>query len=163
MGIAAPNAHGLADFEEALRQGRSGIRFFPELKELNFTCQVGGAPQDFENIRKGYFNEDTLMSMNENIGFAAVSAVDAWTDAGFKMPDVHDDTVDWDTGVIVGSGIGGMDTITGILVPMVNQGKVRRMGSRIVEQVMNSGTSATIAGLLALGNQATSNSAARAK
>ncbi len=160
MGIAAPNAHGLADFEEALRKGRSGIRFFPKLKELNFTCQVGGAPQDFENIRKGYFNEDTLMSMNENIGYAAVSAVDAWTDAGFKMRDVHDDTVDWDTGVIVGSGIGGMDTITTILVPMVSQGKVRRMGSRIVEQVMNSGTSASIAGLLALGNQVTSNSSA---
>ena len=34
------------------------------------------------------------------------------------------------------------------------------MGSRIVEQVMNSGTSARIAGLLALGNQVTSNSSA---
>ncbi len=160
MGVAAPNAHGLTDFEEALRQGRSGIRFFPELKELNFTCQIGAAPRDFENIRKGYFNEDTLMSMNENIGYAAVSAVDAWTDSGFSMPDIHDETVDWDTGVIVGSGIGGMDTITNILVPMVTQGKVRRMGSRIVEQVMNSGTSACIAGLLALGNQVTSNSSA---
>ncbi|HLE18333.1 MAG TPA: beta-ketoacyl synthase N-terminal-like domain-containing protein, partial [Syntrophales bacterium] len=39
-------------------------------------------------------------------------------------------------------------------------GKVRRMGSRIVEQVMNSGTSACVAGLLGLGNQVTSNSSA---
>jgi len=45
-------------------------------------------------------------------------------------------------------------------VPTVNEGKVRRMGSRMVEQVMNSGTSARIAGLLALGNQVTSNSSA---
>jgi 3-oxoacyl-(acyl-carrier-protein) synthase len=62
--------------------------------------------------------------------------------------------------VIAGSGIGGMDTISRTVVPMVNAGNVRRMGSRIVEQVMNSGTSARIAGLLALGNQVTSNSSA---
>jgi 3-oxoacyl-(acyl-carrier-protein) synthase len=43
---------------------------------------------------------------------------------------------------------------------MVNAGNVRRMGSRIVEQVMNSGTSARIAGLFGLGNQVTSNSSA---
>ncbi|HUH66209.1 MAG TPA: beta-ketoacyl-[acyl-carrier-protein] synthase family protein [Syntrophales bacterium] len=160
MGVAAPNANGVANFEDALRKGRSGIRFFPVLKELNFSCQVGGAPQNFDEIRKGYFNEDTLLSMNDNISYAAVCAVDAWRDAGFAVPGFDDENVDWDSGVIVGSGIGGMDTITNILVPMVSQGKVRRMGSRIVEQVMNSATSATIAGLLALGNQATSNSSA---
>jgi 3-oxoacyl-(acyl-carrier-protein) synthase len=53
-----------------------------------------------------------------------------------------------------------MDTIGETVVPMVNDGKTRRMGSRIVEQVMSSGTSARVGGLLALGNQVTSNSAA---
>lgn len=160
MGVVAPNAHGLDNFEAALREGRSGIRFIPELKELNFACQVGGVPQDFNTIRNSYFDHESLLSINDNIGYAAVSAIDAWRDAGFSVPDANDDRVDWDTGVIVGSGIGGMDTITNILVPMVSQGKVRRMGSRVVEQVMNSATSASIAGLLALGNQATSNSSA---
>ena len=160
MGVAAPNAHGLDPFEEALREGRSGIRFIPELQELNFACQIGGVPQGFSEIRKSYFDHEKLMSINDNIGYASVCAVDAWTDAGFTVPDSEDDQVDWDTGVIVGSGIGGMDTIAKTVVPMVNEGKVRRMGSRIVEQVMNSGTSARIAGLLALGNQVTSNSSA---
>ncbi|MCX5853446.1 MAG: beta-ketoacyl-[acyl-carrier-protein] synthase family protein [Deltaproteobacteria bacterium] len=160
MGVTAPNAHGLNQFEEALREGRSGIRFIPKLQELNFACQIGGVPQDFERIRSSYFDHEKLLSLNDNIGYASVSAVDAWTDAGFTMPDSDDDHVDWDTGVIVGSGVGGMDTIAKTVVPMVNEGKVRRMGSRIVEQVMNSGTSARIAGLLALGNQVTSNSSA---
>jgi 3-oxoacyl-(acyl-carrier-protein) synthase len=160
MGVAAPNAHGLNNFEDALREGRSGIRFIPELQELNFACQIGGVPQDFDTIRKNYFDHEKLLSLNDNIGYASVCAVDAWTDAGFIVPDSEDDNVDWDTGVIVGSGIGGMDTIAKTVVPMVNEGKVRRMGSRIVEQVMNSGTSARIAGLLALGNQVTSNSSA---
>lgn len=158
LGIVAPNAIGVHRFEEALREGRSGIRFIPRLKELNFACQVGGAPQGFEAVRDSYFHPDIIMSMNDNIGYAAVSAVDAWKDAGLKMPEGEE--VDWDSGVIVGSGIGGMDTIAEQVVPMVGQGQVRKMGSRIVEQVMGSGTSARISGLLALGNQVTSNSSA---
>ena len=160
MGVAAPNAHGLDNFEQALREGRSGIRFQPLLEELKFGCQIAGIPEDFDAIRKSYFDHEKLMSINDNIGYASVSAVDAWMDAGFSMPDGSDDTVDWDTGVIAGSGIGGMDTIAQSVVPMINEGRVRRLGSRIVEQVMNSGTSARIGGLIGAGNQVTSNSSA---
>lgn len=160
MGVAAPNAHGLDDFEKALREGRSGIRFQPLLEELKFGCQIAGIPENFDEIRKNYFDREKLMSINDNIGYASVSAVDAWTDAGFSIPDSTDDNVDWDTGVIAGSGIGGMDTIAQSVVPMVNEGRVRRLGSRIVEQVMNSGTSARIGGLIGAGNKVTSNSSA---
>ncbi len=160
MGVVAPNGHGTAVFEKALREGVSGIRHIPELEELKFGCQIGGIPQNFETVRTGYFDREKLMSLNDNIGFASVAAVDAWRDAGFAVPETDDDRVDWETGVICGSGIGGMDTIAKSVVPMVNARNVRRMGSRIVEQVMNSGTSARIAGLLALGNQVTSNSSA---
>lgn len=160
MGVVAPNGHGLEDYETALRSGRSGIRFISELQSLNFGCQVGGVPQDFDAILQRYMDEEQLLSVNDNIGYASVAAIDAWRDAGFKVPDADSDTVDWDTGAIVGSGIGGMQTIAGTVVPMVNEGKVRRMGSSIVERVMNSATSARIGGLLALGNQVTSNSSA---
>ena len=160
MGVAAPNAHGLDNFEQALREGRSGIRFQPLLEELKFACQIAGVPENFDAIRKSYFDHEKLMSINDNIGYASVSAVDAWMDAGFSMPDSNDETVDWDTGVIAGSGIGGMDTIAQSVVPMVNERRVRRLGSRIVEQVMNSGTSARIGGLIGAGNKVTSNSSA---
>ncbi|MGV8056708.1 MAG: beta-ketoacyl-[acyl-carrier-protein] synthase family protein [Smithellaceae bacterium] len=158
MGIVAPNAHGLGAYEEALRGGMSGIRFIPDLKNLNFSCQIGGIPQDFDTIRKRYFNHEKLLSINDNIGYASVSAIDAWRDAGLTVPEAEDDYVDWQSGVIVGSVRSGMDTIATQLLPMVKEGKVRRMGSRVVEQVMSSGTSACIAGILALGNQVTSNS-----
>ncbi len=160
MGVAAPNAHGLDDFEQALREGRSGIRHIPQLEELKFSCQIAGIPENFDEIRKSYFDREKLLSFNDNIGYASVSAVDAWRDAGFELPDGNDETVDWDTGVIAGSGIGGMDTIALSVVPMINEGRVRRLGSRVVEQVMNSGTSARIGGLIGAGNQVTSNSSA---
>src|SRR5574340_792965 len=108
MGIVASNGYGLNNYEEALREGRSGIRFITELQCLSFGCQVGGIPQDFDKILRKYFDEEKLMSVNDNIGYASVSAMDAWTDAEFTVPDTADDRVDWDTGAIVGSGIGGM-------------------------------------------------------
>ena len=160
MGVAAPNAHGLDSFEKAIREGISGIRFIPQLQELNFGCQIAGVPENFDEIRSNYFDREKLLSINDNIGYASVSAVDAWKDAGFNLKDDDDDSVDWDTGVIAGSGIGGMDTIANTIVPVINEGKVRRLGSRVVEQVMSSGTSARISGLLATGNQVTSNSSA---
>ncbi len=159
MGVTAPNGNGLHDFEQALREGKSGIRFFPRLEELKFSCQIGGMPENFDEIRTSYFDHEKLMSLNDNIGYISVSAVDAWRDAGFTWSD-DNDQVNWETGAILGCGIGGMDTIAERVVPMVSEGKTRRMGSRIVEQVMNSGTSARVGGLLALGNQVTSNSAA---
>lgn len=160
MGVAAPNAHGLDNYEQALRGGVSGIRFIPQLQELNFGCQIAGIPENFDDIRKSYFDREKLLSINDNIGYASVSAVDAWRDAGFNLNSDDDDTVDWDTGVIAGSGIGGMDTIANTIVPIINEGRVRRLGSRVVEQVMSSGTSARIAGLLGAGNKVTSNSSA---
>ena len=160
MGVVAPNAHGLDAYEEALRRGRSGIRFIPQLQELNFGCQIGGIPESFDEIKIRYFDQEKLLSINENIGYASVSAVDAWKDAGFILKSDDDDHVDWDTGVIAGSGIGGMDTIANSIVPLINERRVKRMGSSIVEQVMGSGTSARISGLLAAGNQVTSNSSA---
>ncbi|MGB5217190.1 MAG: beta-ketoacyl-[acyl-carrier-protein] synthase family protein [Smithella sp.] len=160
MGVVAPNAHGLDGYEKALRDGVSGIRFIPHLQELNFGCQIGGVPQNFDETRSRYFDQEKLLCMNENIGYASVAAIDAWKDAGFSPKSDNDDNVDWDTGVIAGSGIGGMDTIADTIVPLINEGKVKRLGSSVVERVMSSGTSARISGLLALGNQVTSNSSA---
>jgi len=53
-----------------------------------------------------------------------------------------------------------MDTIGERVVPLTDAGTLRRLGSTAVEQVMASGISARVAGLLALGNQVTSNSSA---
>ncbi|MFQ5650916.1 MAG: beta-ketoacyl-[acyl-carrier-protein] synthase family protein [bacterium] len=159
LGIIAPNAHGLEAYEAALRGGKSGIRFIPELERLKFGCQVAGVPPDLDEISARYFTEEQLLAMNSSIKYACIAAIDAWRDGGFEVPH-QDSDVNWETGAIVGTGIGGMDTIAERLVPLVNEKKVRRLGSTIVEQVMASGVSAKIAGLLALGNQVTTNSSA---
>ena len=160
LGIVAPNAHGVSDFEAALREGRSGIRKIDKLVELNFRCQVGGQPQGVKEYVGQYLTEEDLLAMNEAMIYSAVATIDAWKDAGLAVPERGSDTVNWDAGCIVGSGLSGMDTIGETLVPMIDARKVRRMGSSMVEQTMASSISAKLSGLLALGNQVSSNSSA---
>ena len=160
MGVVAPNAIGLADFDAALRAGRSGLRHVPRLAELNFGCTVAGVPQGADAVAEAYFGPDQLLAMNGNHRYGSIAAVDAWVDAGFERPDPADDRVYWEAGAVLGTGVGGLDTAGERLVPLTDAGQVRRLGSTIVEQVMGSGISARVSGLLALGNQVTSNSSA---
>ena len=160
LGIVAPNGNGLHDFEIALRKGRSGLRRHPAMEKHGFACRVAGVPQGADELAEAMFDSDELIAMNSSHRFAGIAAVDAWTDAGLPRPARDDETVDWDSGAILGTGIGGMDTIAAHIVPRVNSNSVRRLGSTMVEQVMASGVSARISGLLALGNQVTTNSSA---
>lgn len=160
LGVVAPNGSTLEQFDAALRSGRSGIRHVPIMKELNFGCTVGGIPQGVDELVERAFEEDQIMAMNSNHRFGCLAAINAWTDAGFDRPQAGDDRVNWEAGAVIGTGIGGLDTIAEKLIPNTDKGRVRRLGSTLVEQVMGSGVSARVSGLLALGNQVTSNSSA---
>jgi 3-oxoacyl-(acyl-carrier-protein) synthase len=160
LGVIAPNGNGTRDFEMALRKGRSGIRRNEKMVEHGFACQVAGVPQGVDELAEATFDEDELLAMNLGHRYCSLAAVEAWTDAGFERPDRDDDRVNWDAGAILGTGIGGMDTIGDRVVPFTDAKKVRRLGSTAVEQVMASGISARVSGQLALGNQVTTNSSA---
>ncbi len=160
VGVLAPNGHGKEEFSLSLKNGVSGIRYIEKLSELNFACHVGGIPQGTDEKAKKYFTEESLLAMSETMVFAGIAAIDAWADAGLEVPKPREDILHTDAGCIVGVGIGGMEVIAGKLTPMVNAGKTRRMGSTLVEQVMASGVSAKLSGILALGNQVTTNSSA---
>jgi 3-oxoacyl-(acyl-carrier-protein) synthase len=160
LGVVAPNGVGVAAFERALRDGRSGVRAIPRMAELGFGCRVAAVPLDVDEHAAKEFSPDLLRAMNSNHRYAALAALECWRDAGFARPERGDDRVDWDTGAVVGTGVGGMDTIAERVVPLTDAGEVRRLGSTAVEQSMASGPSARVAGLLGLGNQVTTNSSA---
>jgi 3-oxoacyl-(acyl-carrier-protein) synthase len=160
LGVIAPNGNGIRDFELALRKGQSGIRYQQTMEDAKFACRVAGVPQGVDELAEAAFSEDLLMAMNMSHRYAALAALEAWTDSGLERPAADDDHVYWETGAIVGTGIGGMDTTAEKVVPLTNAGKLRRLGSTAVEQVMASGVSARLSGLFALGNQVTTNSSA---
>ena len=111
MGVVAPNGHGLDGVRRP--SGRPfGHPDHPEARaNLGFACQVGGIPQGFEELRGQYFDHEKLLSINDNIGYAVGRGHRRLARCGLYRADAEDDRVDWDTGVIAGSGIGGMDTI----------------------------------------------------
>lgn len=160
IGVVAPNANGKDAFARALREGRSGLAYQAAMEEHGFACRVAGVPQGVDTLAEATFDPDELLAMNMSHRYASLAAVEAWLDAGLARPARDDDRVDWDTGAILGTGIGGMDTTAERVVPFTNAGKIRRLGSTAVEQVMASGISARVSGQLALGNQVTTNSSA---
>jgi len=160
IGVVAPNAVGVPEFELALRKGRSGLRVVPRMAELGFACHVAGVPQGVDELAESQLSPVLMRAMNSNHRHAALAALECWSDAGFARPERGDDRVDWDSGAVIGTGIGGMDTIAERVVPLTDAGQLRRLGSSAVEQSMASGVSARVAGLLGLGNQVTTNSSA---
>ena len=160
LGVVAPNGHGKEAFSRALRERTSGIRFYQYLRDSGLGCQVGGIPEGIDELRTHYLTEEEILATSQNTTLAAIAAIDAWHDAGLVRPAADSEEVNWDSGAIIGTSSGGMDVVAEKLVPMCNAGRVRRLGSTMVEQSMISSNSARVGGLLALGNQVSTNSSA---
>ncbi|HUN61672.1 MAG TPA: beta-ketoacyl-[acyl-carrier-protein] synthase family protein [Candidatus Sulfotelmatobacter sp.] len=159
MGIVAPNAVGLEAYREALCQGKSGIAPSVQMKELGFGCQVAGIPDISRQTEEGYFSHEFLRNSNDSMKYAVIASFDCWRDAGFSLPP-PDSPVDWKTACIIGTSLGGIDTIGEFVVPETNAKRVRRLGSSAAERAMASCASACVGGLLGLGGQVTTNSSA---
>lgn len=158
LGACAPNGAGLTSFVQSLDNGRSGITFQQELADLNFGCQVAGVPP-LQDIRIGdYFTPLQLKGLNSSgLVYGVIAGTDAWTDAGLTKAPA--DSPDWDTGIIFGTGILGVDKFREAIY-LVDAGNVRRLGSTSVIQTMASGISAYLGGIFGCGNQVTTNSSA---
>lgn len=158
LGVVSPNGVGLSNFLDGLREGRSGIRFFQELKDLGFSCCIAGQPEVTEEKKLEYLSPLQLRNFNSSgILYGCMAGIDAWKDAGLTMS--LDGPVDFESGTVFGTGTSGVDKFReGIY--LVDQGKVRRLGSTTVAQTMASGVSAYLSGILGLGNQVTTNSSA---
>ncbi len=158
MGVVAPNGVGLASFTDSIKKGVSGIRFFQELEDKGFSCCIGGIPEVSEEKKAEYLSPLQLRGFNStSILYGCMAGIDAWRDAGFVVDE--NSTVDYDTGLIFGTGTSGIEKFREAIYQIDNQ-NVRRLGSTSVVQTMASGISAYLGGMLGLGNQITTNSSA---
>ncbi len=158
LGVCAPNGTDLENFARALREGKSGIGFLSELKKLNFGCQIAGKPQVSTDHLNKYFTKLEQRGLNSSgLVYGVIAGLDAWRDAGLLL--VGEGEADWDSGVIFGTGILGVDKFREA-IHLVDEGNTRRLGSTTVIQTMASGISAYLGGKLGAGNQVTTNSSA---
>ncbi len=158
LGVVAPNGVGLDVFTHSIQNGISGIRHDSELERLRFSCQIAGKPVVDAAVALNYFSELELRNFNSSgILYGVIAAIDAWTDAGLLLE--INETPDWDSGVIFGTGTSGIDKFRECIYK-IDDFQTRKLGSTAVAQTMNSGVSAYIGGKLGLGNQVTTNSSA---
>ena len=158
LGVAAPNGVGIPAFTEAIKTGTSGIRHDAQLQELQFSCQIAGQPQITDELKSQYFTDLELRGFNSTgILYGVIAGMEAWKNAGLLIE--NNDKPDWDSGTIFGSGTSGIAKFRESIYK-IDELQVRRLGSNVVAQTMNSGVSAYLGGKLGLGNQVTTNSSA---
>ena len=158
MGVVAPNAIGLDNFLKAIMRGRSGITFHQKLKDLKFSCCIGGIPTISEELKRQYLTPLQLRGFDSSgILYGCIAGTDAWRDAGLKID--KNSPPDHESGMIFGAGTSGIEKFREAIYKLDDQ-QVKRLGSTVVVQTMASGISAYLGGILGLGNQVTTNSSA---
>ncbi|MFT4664310.1 MAG: 3-oxoacyl-(acyl-carrier-protein) synthase [Polaribacter sp.] len=158
LGIVAPAAKDINEFLENLQLGQSTNTFLPELEQKGFQCHVGGIAKIGNMEDKAWFDYFDLNEASNFIQLACKAGIEAWESSGLKLPDFESDQVDWDTGIILGSGFAGLDVVANKVVPFTNEGAPKKIGSFGVQHTMGSGAAAQLGSMLSVGNLVTSNS-----
>jgi 3-oxoacyl-[acyl-carrier-protein] synthase-1 len=137
MGIVASIGNDVAEVLESLRLARPGIVFAPEYAELNFRCQVHGAPKldPFAVL-----DRRTTRFMGKGAAWNYIAMQQAIDDAGLEERDVKNVR----TGIVMGSG--GPSTRTVVEAADITREKgPKRIGPLAVPKAMSSTASATLA------------------
>jgi len=128
MGLVTPLGVGLDNNWNRLTNGESGIGPITKFNVEDIPAKIAGVVPVGETA-EGKFNADDYMSPKEQrrnddfIIYGCAAADQAIEDSGWK-PEAEEDQ--FRTGVMIGSGIGGLPEISDGSI-LVNDGKVRRL------------------------------------
>jgi 3-oxoacyl-[acyl-carrier-protein] synthase-1 len=137
MGIVSSIGNDIAAVLESLRNATPGIVFAQEYADLNFRCQVHGAPKldPFEVL-----DRRTTRFMGKGAAWNYIAMQEAIAMAGLEEHDIKNPR----TGIIMGSG--GPSTRTVVEAADITREKgPRRIGPLAVPKAMSSTASATLA------------------
>ncbi|HHZ16482.1 MAG TPA: beta-ketoacyl-ACP synthase II [Peptococcaceae bacterium] len=105
MGAVTPLGIGVDAFWQGLLEGRSGIDRVTRIDVSNMPTQVAGEVKDFDPA--AFMDAKEAKRMDRFTQFAVAAAKMALEDAGINPDVIAKDRV----GVVLGSGIGGMETL----------------------------------------------------
>ncbi|HAL81496.1 MAG TPA: beta-ketoacyl-ACP synthase [Mucilaginibacter sp.] len=157
MGVVSPNGVGVPAFLHAIQNGVSGVKFIPRYEDLNFSCRLAGMPDFNWDTLKNYVSDVTFHGLKgTNIGYGLAAALDAWADSGMSY---ETEEPRWETGCVFGNSTADTEAMKNVIT-RVDDKEAKKLGSRVIEQAMNSGVTSYIAGRLGFGNKVITNSAA---
>lgn len=107
LGIVSPVGSKLETAWDNIKAGRSGInRISPDLFDTSaFSVQIAGNVKGFEPTE--YIKAKDLKKMDTFIHYGIGAGIDAFKDSGLEVTETNAERI----GVLVGSGIGGLETI----------------------------------------------------
>ena len=103
IGALSPIGIGKENFWQACLAGKNGIGKITHFDPTGYTSQIAGEVQDFDPAQ--FIDKKEIKRMDRYTQFALAAAKLAFEDAQLKEIDSSR------TGVFVGAGIGGMDTL----------------------------------------------------
>ncbi len=158
IGVVSPNGIGIEEFNDAMKNGRSGIEFWEESKRLNFRCQVGGKPSVTPDMIEERLPPFIAAKVSNNaVLYGCLAGLEAWRDA--KLPE-NPETRDPDAGAVFGSGALSMDSYIDSKIYPIDQGEHKKLGTISIPESMGSGGSAFLNNILGFGNRTMANSSA---
>ncbi|MCC7305105.1 MAG: beta-ketoacyl-ACP synthase II [Alphaproteobacteria bacterium] len=142
LGMVSPLGMGVAHNWSALTAGKSGIRKIEHFDVSDISSHVAGVvPRtDSTTPENGAFNVDLYMEPKEQrktdifITYAMAASIEAVEDAGWK-PTAEQDLDR--TGVLIGSGIGGLTTTYDASITLKERGPRRLSPFTVPAQLIN--------------------------
>jgi 3-oxoacyl-[acyl-carrier-protein] synthase II len=105
MGTVNPLGNNVKDSWKAIKAGENGIGMIDRFDMKNFDSKIGGQVKNF--APESILEAKEARRMDRFTQFAMVSALEAMAQAGLKPGDVDPERF----GVILGNGIGGIETL----------------------------------------------------
>ena len=104
MGVVSPCGNNVKDFWKSLREGKSGIGPITNFDAAKYPSRIAGQVKNFDS---SCINKKDLKRMDKFVQYSIVATKEAFADAGIDLEKEDRDQI----GVLVGSGIGGIETI----------------------------------------------------
>jgi len=137
IGIVSSIGNNKQEVTSSLREGRSGIEYIPEYKELGFRSQVAGTV----NINPEELIERKLYRfMGDSAAYNYIAMQEAVEDSGLSEDMVSSER----TGLIAGSG-GASTQNVALAIDTLREKGIRRVGPYMVPRTMSSTNSACLA------------------
>jgi 3-oxoacyl-[acyl-carrier-protein] synthase II len=108
MGAITPLGNDVPTFWDCLVAGRSGIRRITAFDPVNVASKIAGEIRDFD--AEAVMPRKEIRRNDRYVHFAWAATAEALADAGLPNP-IADEALAERTGVIIGTGIGGINTM----------------------------------------------------
>lgn len=145
MGIVSSIGNSKKTVIKSLRENISGMVNLPEMLELGYRCNVY-APVN--NIDSSPIPRRALRNMSTAATYATVATLEALEDASLDADNLGECVDLRRSGIVVGTGAGGVNDIPAVEKMRQEGKKLSRLGGLGIVKIMNSTASGTLAAYL---------------